>query len=125
MRGGGSEFETGKSNLLPAESELELGLGLSIGGGAWRERGRILTAKDFPSVGSKRAADQSSSHQGQGASPPRSRFRLLINKAHNFWFISVLHDLNMLLSRNIICVSFCYNQTSLYITRNVAKVISF
>ncbi|KAH0905582.1 hypothetical protein HID58_037409 [Brassica napus] len=72
MRGGGSEFETGKSNLLPAESELELGLGLSIGGGAWRERGRILTAKDFPSVGSKRAADQSSSHQGQGASPPRS-----------------------------------------------------
>ncbi|KAL0703288.1 hypothetical protein Bca4012_069713 [Brassica carinata] len=71
MRGGGSEFETGKSNLLPAESELELGLGLSIGGGAWRERGRILTAKDFPSVGSKRAAD-SSSNQGQGASPPRS-----------------------------------------------------
>ncbi|KAF2549559.1 hypothetical protein F2Q70_00019369 [Brassica cretica] len=71
MRGGGSEFETRKSNLLPAESELELGLGLSIGGGAWRERGRILTAKDFPSVGSKRAAD-SSSNQGQGASPPRS-----------------------------------------------------
>ncbi|CAG7909074.1 unnamed protein product [Brassica rapa] len=72
MRGGGSELELGKSNL-PAESELELelGLGLSIGGGAWRERGRILTAKDFPSVGSKRAAE-SSSHQGQGASPPRS-----------------------------------------------------
>ncbi|KAL0865576.1 hypothetical protein Bca101_044694 [Brassica carinata] len=71
MRGGGSELETGKSNLLPAESELELGLGLSIGGGAWKERGRILTAKDFPSVGSKRAADSSSHHQG-GASPPRS-----------------------------------------------------
>ena len=88
MRGGGSEFETGKSNLLPAESELELGLGLSIGGGAWRERGRILTAKDFPSVGSKRAAD-SSSNQGQGASPPRSRFRLFylfIKKAPIFWF---------------------------------------
>uniref|UniRef100_A0A1J3DCZ9 Auxin-responsive protein n=2 Tax=Noccaea caerulescens TaxID=107243 RepID=A0A1J3DCZ9_NOCCA len=65
---GGSESEVGKGNL-PAESELELGLGLSLGGGAWRERGRILTAKDFPSVGSKRAAD-SSSHQG--ASPPRS-----------------------------------------------------
>ncbi|XP_009119283.1 auxin-responsive protein IAA12 isoform X1 [Brassica rapa] len=77
MRGGGSEFETGKSNLLPAESELELGLGLSIGGGAWRERGRILTAKDFPSVGSKRAADQSSSHQGQGASPPRSSSQIV------------------------------------------------
>ncbi|XP_024008315.1 auxin-responsive protein IAA12 isoform X2 [Eutrema salsugineum] len=63
-----SELEVGKSNL-PDESELELGLGLSLGGGAWRERGRILTAKDFPSVGSKRAADSSSR---QGASPPRS-----------------------------------------------------
>ncbi|KAG5387547.1 hypothetical protein IGI04_039017 [Brassica rapa subsp. trilocularis] len=51
---GGSELELRKSNL-PAESDLELGLGLSLGGGAWRERGRILTAKDFPSVGSKRA----------------------------------------------------------------------
>lgn len=71
MRGGGSELELGKSNLPAAENELELelGLGLSLGSGAWRERGRILTAKDFPSVGSKRAAD-SSSHQG--ASPPRS-----------------------------------------------------
>ncbi|XP_010483935.1 PREDICTED: auxin-responsive protein IAA12 [Camelina sativa] len=67
---GGSELELGKkSNNVPAESELELGLGLCLGGGAWRERGRILTAKDFPSVGSKRAAD-SSSHPG--ASPPRS-----------------------------------------------------
>lgn len=77
---GGSELELGKSNL-PAESELELGLGLSLGGGAWRERGRILTAKDFPSVGSKRAAD-SSSHQG--ASPPRSRFVIFITKAQIF-----------------------------------------
>ncbi|CAH8368170.1 unnamed protein product [Eruca vesicaria subsp. sativa] len=66
---GGSELELGKSNLPAAESELELGLGLSLGNGAWRERGRILTAKDFPSVGSKRAADSSSHH---GASPPRS-----------------------------------------------------
>ncbi|KAF8111619.1 hypothetical protein N665_0074s0142 [Sinapis alba] len=66
---GGSELELGKSNLLPAESELELGLGLSLGSGAWRERGRILTAKDFPSVGSKRTADSSSHH---GASPPCS-----------------------------------------------------
>ena len=73
-----SELEMGK-----AESELELGLGLSLGGGtaakigkpggggAWGESGRLLTAKDFPSVGSKRAAD-SASHAG--ASPPRSRF---------------------------------------------------
>ncbi|KAL0724015.1 hypothetical protein Bca4012_038614 [Brassica carinata] len=91
MRGGGSELETGKSNLLPAESELELGLGLSIGGGAWKERGRILTAKDFPSVGSKRAADSSSHHQG-GASPPRSSSQIVgwppigshrINKVNN------------------------------------------
>ncbi|KAJ0229728.1 Auxin-responsive protein IAA12 [Hirschfeldia incana] len=65
---GGSELELGKSNLLPDENELELGL--SLGTGAWRERGRILTAKDFPSVGSKRTAADSSSHQG--ASPPRS-----------------------------------------------------
>lgn len=71
------------------ESELELGLGLSLGGGtatktgkssaggggAWGERGRLLTAKDFPSVGSKRAAD-SASHAG--ASPPRSRFVFLV-----------------------------------------------
>ncbi|EOA36924.1 hypothetical protein CARUB_v10009764mg [Capsella rubella] len=70
MRGGGrSELEVGKKSNAPAETELELGLGLSLGGGPWRERGRILTAKDFPSVGFKRAAD-SSSHQG--ASPPRS-----------------------------------------------------
>ncbi|CAH8358641.1 unnamed protein product [Eruca vesicaria subsp. sativa] len=73
-----TELEMGK-----AESELELGLGLSLGGGtvgkivktggggggAWGERGRLLTAKDFPSVGSKRAAD-SASHAG--SSPPRS-----------------------------------------------------
>jgi auxin-responsive protein IAA len=73
-----TELEMGKG-----ESELELGLGLSLGGGtaakigksggggAWGERGRLLTAKDFPSVGSKRAAD-SASHAG--SSPPRSRF---------------------------------------------------
>lgn len=76
-----TELEMGKG-----ESELELGLGLSLGGGtaakigksggggAWGERGRLLTAKDFPSVGSKRAAD-SASHAG--ASPPRSRFVFL------------------------------------------------
>ncbi|KAF3457827.1 hypothetical protein FNV43_RR02487 [Rhamnella rubrinervis] len=82
------------------EAELELGLGLSLGGGgvaekskacAWGERGRILMAKDFPSVvsdgissapsrfsdrggnassgavavsGTKRAAHDSFSHEG-------------------------------------------------------------
>nr|AXS76510.1 IAA15 [Betula platyphylla] len=47
-----------EATSYPAEAELELGLGLSLGGGAavkakpctWGERGRILTAKDFPSV---------------------------------------------------------------------------
>ncbi|XP_010532824.1 PREDICTED: auxin-responsive protein IAA13-like [Tarenaya hassleriana] len=51
--------------------ELELGLGLSLGGGGgWGACGRILTARDFPSVGSKRDAE-SVSHDS-GASPPRS-----------------------------------------------------
>ncbi|XP_010556932.1 PREDICTED: auxin-responsive protein IAA13-like [Tarenaya hassleriana] len=73
--GGGSALE-----VRPPESEVELELGLSLGGGAsgktgkpyggaWLERGRILTAKDFPSVGTKRAADFASH---EGASPPRS-----------------------------------------------------
>ncbi|CAN8247772.1 unnamed protein product [Cochlearia groenlandica] len=68
------------TELEMERGELELGLGLSLGGGttaaktgkpagggggAWGERGRLLTAKDFPSVGSKRAADSASS-------PPRS-----------------------------------------------------
>ncbi|KAF3973338.1 hypothetical protein CMV_003223 [Castanea mollissima] len=49
-----------EASSYPAEAELELGLGLSLGTGgaamkankgcAWGERGRILTAKDFPSV---------------------------------------------------------------------------
>jgi auxin-responsive protein IAA len=45
-----------EASSYPAEAELELGLGLSLGGGVkakpctWGERGRILTAKDFPSV---------------------------------------------------------------------------
>ncbi|KAG2308923.1 hypothetical protein Bca52824_028671 [Brassica carinata] len=42
---------------------------ISKGGGARGERGRLLTAKDFPSVGSKRASDSGSR---AGASPPRS-----------------------------------------------------
>lgn len=50
-----------EASSYPLEAELELGLGLSLGGGGglvaekskpcgWGERGRILTAKDFPSV---------------------------------------------------------------------------
>ncbi|KAJ4840274.1 hypothetical protein Tsubulata_024972 [Turnera subulata] len=70
--GGSSGASTNESTLskvevveaeacsYPVEAELELGLGLSLGGGggggkstkasAWGECGRILTAKDFPSV---------------------------------------------------------------------------
>ncbi|XP_022722325.1 auxin-responsive protein IAA13-like [Durio zibethinus] len=56
-----------EASSYPAESELELGLGLSLGGpggvtgktkagnSPWGECGRILTAKDFPSVASHRA----------------------------------------------------------------------
>ncbi|XP_007035278.2 PREDICTED: auxin-responsive protein IAA13 isoform X1 [Theobroma cacao] len=56
-----------EASSYPAESELELGLGLSLGGSggatgktkvgtsSWGECGRILTAKDFPSVVSHRA----------------------------------------------------------------------
>ncbi|XP_050129811.1 auxin-responsive protein IAA13-like [Malus sylvestris] len=46
-----------EATSYPAEAELELGLSLGGGGGgklgkpcAWGERGRILTAKDFPST---------------------------------------------------------------------------
>ncbi|XP_042516358.1 auxin-responsive protein IAA13-like [Macadamia integrifolia] len=56
----------------PPESELELGLGLSIGGAgkvankpsAWGEYGRILTAKDFPSIVTRGASASSSSSPG-------------------------------------------------------------
>lgn len=79
---GGSSIESSVSNesfSYPIEAELDLVLGLSLGGYgggkvlpfAWAECGRILTAKDFPSVvshggssapsasvsGTKRAAD--------------------------------------------------------------------
>lgn len=54
----------------PVEAELELGLGLSLGNGVssgkgkhggWGERGRILTAKDFPSAISPGGSSSSSS----------------------------------------------------------------
>ncbi|KAF8392131.1 hypothetical protein HHK36_022473 [Tetracentron sinense] len=51
----------------PDEAELELGLGLSLGGGvkvkacAWGEYGRILTAKDFPSIVSRGGGGSGSS----------------------------------------------------------------
>ncbi|KAG8658508.1 hypothetical protein MANES_03G158300v8 [Manihot esculenta] len=52
------EVVDAEASSYPVEAELELGLGLSIGGGgggkgkasAWGECGRILTAKDFPSL---------------------------------------------------------------------------
>ncbi|XP_038699815.1 auxin-responsive protein IAA13-like isoform X2 [Tripterygium wilfordii] len=85
-----------EATSYPTENEVELGLGLSLGGGgcggggggkgkagAWGECGRILTAKDFPSVlshahrganacaspgiavsGTKRAADSSPQEGG-------------------------------------------------------------
>ncbi|KAJ4967773.1 hypothetical protein NE237_014474 [Protea cynaroides] len=57
-----------------SESELELGLGLSLGGvgkaankrSAWGEYGRILTAKDFPSVVTHGTSASSSSSPGTG-----------------------------------------------------------
>lgn len=52
----------------PDESELDLGLGLSLGGGCgkavpgtWRQYGRILTAKDLPAGVSHSSASSSSS----------------------------------------------------------------
>ncbi|KAG8636830.1 hypothetical protein MANES_15G046200v8 [Manihot esculenta] len=50
-----------EASSYAVEAELELGLGLSIGGGsggkgkssAWGECGRILTARDFPSLASQ------------------------------------------------------------------------
>ncbi|OVA02312.1 AUX/IAA protein [Macleaya cordata] len=56
----------------PTEAELELGLGLSLGGFvksktcSWREHGRILTAKDLVSIGS--ASSSSSSGRGSNGS---------------------------------------------------------
>ncbi|GMI69880.1 hypothetical protein HRI_000657300 [Hibiscus trionum] len=85
LGGGSSGVSTTESAVLskvevvseacsyPAESELELGLGLSLGGGggstgntkaansSWGECGRILTAKDFPSVVSHRTNNGGSS----------------------------------------------------------------
>lgn len=102
------------------EAELELGLGLSLGGGgvaekskacAWGERGRILTAKDFPSVvsdgisstpsrfsdrgvnassgavavsGTKRAAHDSFSHEG--GSPTGARYDSIWEKCLFIYF---------------------------------------
>ncbi|KAL0419712.1 UNVERIFIED_CONTAM: Auxin-responsive protein IAA12 [Sesamum radiatum] len=63
-----------ESSSYPDESDLELGLGLSLGGGkaknkpppaatggSWDQYARILTAKDFPSVVSTKASSSSSS----------------------------------------------------------------
>lgn len=107
-----------ESSSYPDESELELGLGLSLGGGlkakqavtseggSWGQYGRILTAKDFPSMnkspsslsssssssssmtkvsfptGTKRTADSVSSNQVVGWPPIRAyRMNSLANQA--------------------------------------------
>ncbi|KAF3962102.1 hypothetical protein CMV_013347 [Castanea mollissima] len=60
----------------PDESELELGLGLSLGGTACKPQqhyARILTAKDFPSVGSSVSASSSSSSSSSSCSSSLSR----------------------------------------------------
>lgn len=93
----GSKLPASADDDIPTEDDLELGLGLSLGGGkskatGWGECGRILTAKDFPSVvnsnnnrntslpnassksisvsGNKRAADSVPHDSG---SPPAAR----------------------------------------------------
>ncbi|EEF34018.1 Auxin-responsive protein IAA13, putative [Ricinus communis] len=67
-----------EASSYPVEAELELGLGLSIGGSgggggggggkgkanAWGECGRILTAKDFPSVVSQPIRCNNNSNKG-------------------------------------------------------------
>ncbi|KAI3413012.1 Auxin-responsive protein [Psidium guajava] len=72
----GRELAAPKLDSAGEEAELELGLGLSVGGGGGKRgsraepRGRILTARDFPSsVGTKRTADESVSQEGGGGSP--------------------------------------------------------
>lgn len=62
----------------PAEAELELGLSLGGGGGggagkqpkpcAWGERGRILTAKDFPSMVGSAVPSSRFSHRPNASS---------------------------------------------------------
>ncbi|KAK9288298.1 hypothetical protein L1049_016749 [Liquidambar formosana] len=69
-----------EASSYPSEAELELGLGLSLGGGGgggvkskpcvWGEYGRILTAKDFPSVlshGSSSTTHARVSERGNGS----------------------------------------------------------
>jgi hypothetical protein len=110
------EVVEAEASSYPVEAELELGLSLGSGGrggggggkgkaNARGERGRILTAKDFPSVvsqpqrpnnntsissacvvgavsGTKRAAD-SVSHEG--GSPTAGRWR-----PHSLFFVNIL-----------------------------------
>ncbi|XP_059432402.1 auxin-responsive protein IAA11 isoform X2 [Corylus avellana] len=62
------------SSSCPDESELELGLGLSLGGACRTQQGprgqyaRILTAKDFPYLGSLASASSSSSASSPSSS---------------------------------------------------------
>ncbi|KAL0551261.1 hypothetical protein IC582_010347 [Cucumis melo] len=65
------------SSTSPASSDLELGLGLALGGGGgkvtgatWGERGRILTAQDFP----VHCGSSSTSSTSSSSSSSSSRF---------------------------------------------------
>nr|GMD18685.1 auxin-responsive protein IAA13 [Ipomoea batatas] len=86
---GGSVSTVSSSCSHPDESELELGLGLSLGGSKsapWGQYGRILTAEDFPSGVSKSSSSSSCSsatkannnascgtkRAADSSSPPRS-----------------------------------------------------
>lgn len=107
-----------EASSYPGEAELELGLGLSLGTGggggglvkpkqpssAWGEYGRILTAKDFPSVlsnassttprfsnssagpvsGTKRAADSAVSQEVGSATAARLDFSFLPHDTQYF-----------------------------------------
>ncbi|XP_065862961.1 auxin-responsive protein IAA13 isoform X2 [Euphorbia lathyris] len=94
------EVVDAESSSYPVEAELELGLGLSLGGGGCGGNkgkkgnascGRILTAKDFPVSGTKRAADLVSNNESGSPTsasqvvgwPPIRTYRInnLVNQA--------------------------------------------
>jgi auxin-responsive protein IAA len=68
-----------EDSSCPDESELELGLGLSLGGNCNKTQqaqyARIFTAKDFPSVGSSASLSSSSSSSPSSSSSSSSLSR--------------------------------------------------
>ncbi|KAB5545150.1 hypothetical protein DKX38_013262 [Salix brachista] len=71
------EVAEAEASSYPVEAELELGLSLGGGGGgggkgkanAWGERGRILIAKDFPSVVSQPQRPNNNNNNNTSISP--------------------------------------------------------